>query len=164
MGNFPPFSFCCVEKQRPPPDLLCRLLCMPCKAIGWIFITDKTDFFFFFAWFPFPWCDCKPGHCSWHSAWYGEYTWQSAMNQLLHSGLVRVNSEPWPSPLFPVPVRLSLSLRFPRETFPFASWQHQPKTFPCLYHHWSSTVSRTTLSPRHHVPRKFLTAWKEAKN
>lgn len=86
------------------------------------------------------------------------------MTQLLHSGSVRPNWEPWPSPLFPVPVRLSLSLRFPRESFPSASWQHQPKTFPCLYHHWSSTVSRTTLNPRHRVPRKLLTAWKETKN
>lgn len=104
------------------------------------------------------------GHCSWHSSWYGEYTWQSAMNQLLHSGLIRANCEPWPSPLFSMPVTLTLSLRLPRETFPFASWQHQPKTFPCLYHHWSSTASRTTLSPRHRVPRKLLTAWKETKN
>lgn len=161
MGNFPLFSFSYVEEQRPTARAALQTTLYVLESCGMDIYHRQESFI---AWFPCPWCDCQLGHCSWHSAWYGEYTWQSAMNQLLHSGMVRPNCEPWPSPLFPVPVRLTLSLRFPREPFPLASWQLQPKTFPCLYHHLSSTVSRTTLSPRHRVPRKLLTAWKETKN
>lgn len=52
---------------------------------------------------------------------------------------------------------------FPEKYFLVVSW-HKPMTFACPYHHWPTIACRTTLSPRHHVPRKLLTVWKEAKD
>lgn len=159
MGNFPPFSFCYVENIGHQPDLLYRLLYMSCKAVEWIFTTDKKVFLH-----DFHFHDetvnrgIAPSTVPDMGNTHGKVLWHSCCTSVL----------------LDLTVSLDHLHSFPCLSGSAWAWDFPEKDF--LLHHdyisqrpflTSSLVihsEQNTLNPRHRVPRKLLTAWKETKN